>query len=1534
MRILEKQVISIILIMCLLCSYIAPLISVAVDTEANENEISLVEEFKSKLYENYYSDKANDFKYVVKKNINISNQSNIVQVKLEDDVDSLLLGEDKIYLDNTIYYNFCLISVKSFNNIFGKDGLITFFDNYGNEVGAIKADMSKSEDEYYIFKFERKYDKISCTISKPVNEGTLELIVQKTMKSSVTSRISYEDLRNIQNLVSNTKISYQFTEVENTENEDAEESEKEIDGEGINIEGKEKVVFVASRSDALDVEQDEEDADLEQEEDLNNEENELLEDEEILEGEDVEVGSEEQPKEETKESEEAQQEVIKETEQQDITDLVELKEPTTQIDLSLSEDTIYTLDENKVEFTLVLKNSSYANELFKDPVIDIGLPEEITDAQIDKVLVLYKNGLSISKWEVIERENTKHIYLELDGEQTEYLNSEIIDGTTIIVETTLKTSETTPIKESNVKLRYENSDRKIDYKEEEKDSKDYELNFMSKYGLLLLNGIENESKEDSKKLAIGDNLKTIDLDIEAESQKLKYDMTVVNNYTESLKNVEIIGSLPVENNEKLLEQDLKNTFTSDLLTTIGTAGVENTVYYSNESNPSKDSNSWTENYEELESIASYKIVMNEFNAGDVLNFNYESSIPEDLTYNQAIYSQYNVNYNLDGIDYVATSTVGAKTETKEITYEDCQTQESVGALDVGIYASKGGKQLEEGQEVHEGQYIDYTVVLTNNTDDVIENIELESSLVNGNFYELRILTQEEVPTGNVEEQDFTLYWENEDKKNENQIIEKLEPNEQAIYNVQARIRNKEENEDNTINANYILKIDGEEYNFSSIKNVIKPSSMNITVAYGGTENVTSCSGNPLKIGIHIDNNSIEDISNCIFEFYAYKDFIIDEEFTQEFTDNFEITNKKESGEFNIYEFKISDLNEGESKDILFIGTSEVLELNKMKENYYFICNGYDNNEEYISNYYERTIYQVYTDLDYEFKSNPENNSKVEDGEEVNYTLEVKNIGQLKANANIIIVIPYGLVIKEYSVDDEIIENSDFEINKINFSKDLESNQVLRLDIKGKIDLKQLMYNQDSINMYAEICSMYMENNKITNEIVYYVDNPNKLPENNEIFDDDFIENLEENQVIDESLSIEELEEIDKELKIDAVEDSTTDSTNIDNDSNLSEESKKDNEENTISNNTKNETVKVTYTNTANVDSTTINTNNSTSDKSNKANQSTTGSNSTEISKGTNNIKGTVWIDTNRDGLKDSTEKLQQGITVKLYKTSELSTTENYIFKTTTNNKGEYEFNSLEDGTYIVVFEFDTDKYTITQYSVNSTELGNSNVISKTINNKEYAVSNSIILGASNTININFGLAERANFDLKIDKKISSVKIENGKDDRTTNYNNESLVKEEITAKYLAGTKVTITYNIKITNIGDIAGYANEIKDYLPESLEFKEDLNKDWTLNNGELVNSSLTNTEIKPGESKELKLVLTKTMTEDNTGTVTNKAGITVNSNSKKVQDANNKNDISEISIILSVKTGGAIIISAIVLVVLAIFGAGVWLIKFKVMR
>ena len=108
------------------------------------------------------------------------------------------------------------------------------------------------------------------------------------------------------------------------------------------------------------------------------------------------------------------------------------------------------------------------------------------------------------------------------------------------------------------------------------------------------------------------------------------------------------------------------------------------------------------------------------------------------------------------------------------------------------------------------------------------------------------------------------------------------------------------------------------------------------------------------------------------------------------------------------------------------------------------------------------------------------------------------------------------------------------------------------------------------------------------------------------------------------------------------------------------------------------------------------------------------------------------------------------------------------------------------------------------------------------------------------------------------------------------------------------------------------------------------------------MVNSSLTGEVINPGETRTLDLVLTKTLTEDNLGTVTNTAEILEDSNDNLIEDVDstpgnkntNEDDISTVSAIISVGTGRVILYISLIITIIAILGIGIYLIREKVLK
>ena len=337
-------------------------------------------------------------------------------------------------------------------------------------------------------------------------------------------------------------------------------------------------------------------------------------------------------------------------------------------------------------------------------------------------------------------------------------------------------------------------------------------------------------------------------------------------------------------------------------------------------------------------------------------------------------------------------------------------------------------------------------------------------------------------------------------------------------------------------------------------------------------------------------------------------------------------------------------------------------------------------------------------------------------------------------------------------------------------------------------------------------------------------------------------------------------------------------------------------------------------------------------------------------KQTKKIIGTVWIDSNKDGIKDVDEEKVSGVTVLLLDNATgdiaIDATGNKAIAKTT-SAGAYMFNYLNAGKYTVIFLYDSANYSATTYQkVGVDSAKNSDAIDKDVVYEGVkrigAVTEEIIISEENKYDIDLGLIENPKFDLKLDKVVSSITVNNSKNVQKHEYN-KNLAKIDFEAKYADSSTMIVEYKFTITNEGAIPGYVKKLADYLPEELKFSTELNTDWYEGkDGTIYNSSLANTIINPGESKEVTLLLTKNMTEESFGLITNTAEIYETSNDYGLEDidskpgnkATNEDDISTANVLTTVKTGETIIYATLTLTIIAIIGVGTYLIKKKVIR
>lgn len=319
------------------------------------------------------------------------------------------------------------------------------------------------------------------------------------------------------------------------------------------------------------------------------------------------------------------------------------------------------------------------------------------------------------------------------------------------------------------------------------------------------------------------------------------------------------------------------------------------------------------------------------------------------------------------------------------------------------------------------------------------------------------------------------------------------------------------------------------------------------------------------------------------------------------------------------------------------------------------------------------------------------------------------------------------------------------------------------------------------------------------------------------------------------------------------------------------------------------------------------------------------------------LSGIAWLDENRNGIRETDEKLLSEIPVKLYNAN----TDEILRQTNTLENGSYEFIDLDRGSYIVIFEYDVQKYNVTEYQkIGISTILNSDVISgrKVIGGieKQIATTDIIEINSQDRPNIDIGIFEKPKFDMSLNKTVTKITVQNEQGTKTYNYKNGKMAKVELVSKYVSGTNIIIEYNLAVTNQGKISGYVNKVIDYLPRELKFSSDLNPNWYITqNGEIYNLSIENKEIKPGETINLTLVLSKTLTENDTGLIVNNGKIVDSANVEGIEEDSlaKENDFSTAEVVISIKTGKDVLNVTIIIISLIVLTSGIILIKKKVL-
>ena len=243
------------------------------------------------------------------------------------------------------------------------------------------------------------------------------------------------------------------------------------------------------------------------------------------------------------------------------------------------------------------------------------------------------------------------------------------------------------------------------------------------------------------------------------------------------------------------------------ITPVSGISAENvTVYYSDNIEATNDlansENRWTTN---MENAKSYLIVINDYqmSKGSVVEFAYDVQVPANLQHNQTAYTIYTVYFNKNsGVQEANTSAkVGVSTMAGP-------------ELTVNFKAN-----VENGQEVQEGQRIVYNMEVKNTGDIEANNMKVVSAVPEGTTY------VEYIPA-NTDGYGPERYVEHPEIKAFETIIENIKPGETKTVQYIVQI-NSIENTERTLYANATLTLVGtnDVYQTSTIENKVKKGSI-------------------------------------------------------------------------------------------------------------------------------------------------------------------------------------------------------------------------------------------------------------------------------------------------------------------------------------------------------------------------------------------------------------------------------------------------------------------------------------------------------------------------------------------------------------------------------------------------------------------------------------------------------------------------------------------------------------------------------------
>ena len=1144
---------------------------------------------------------------------------------------------------------------------------------------------------------------------------------------------------------------------------------------------------------------------------------------------------------------------------------INLEETESRMEIDIDTDTLSVEDTNNVAINITLRTDEERYDLFENPTIDIEFPSAIENVDVTGMTLLYKNGLSIENWEVVTNYvGRKVLKINLAGSQLEYTPGAIQEGTTIVAYTNLDVNRLTADTSENLKMTFTNKDTvRKSYSLEGKDSEDISLNFVGRQELVRAIKIANE--DGAVATSYDNEVKRIQI-TPNKKQKVTITSAAVNNFETTITDVVIVGRIPFIGNRDGNGNDLGTNFDSFLEGPIATSGVIGDVYYSTDGTAGATSETWTQDVENFSTIKSYKIVIRDkvLARGEGIHFEYNLVIPESVGYNARGYAAYTAQYKIDNQIYTNDCFIGIYTEEKEIEIEDIKEDEKEKIAELTI-----GTQVSQCGRV------------LNEEDTVYERQILKYTVIVKNTSD--VVANNVVLKCNAENANLYYFYISELVNYVDEEVSMIGSYEEAVGEFakeyeEIEVGSLQPGESKTFEYEVIVK---------NLNEIEQPE------VYG-------------KIIVLMDNQevkTVETIKNIIKD--SKIELRINYGGTEGIDERYEFSNTLSS--FVVY---LKNNSDEELKDVVVtINLPEEItynDIDKSSKNYQMEVQESNNGTNLI---------MTFPNISKEYEERITIPTRIGEIDTSIFSKKVIITGNAKVDEEIynsneyLVDIHQSRATYEYSwtavASKEVLENED--------------NIIYTFKIKNTsgIDIDYCSI-EENIPAGLEIENVILITNEREDENKSYNDEKAKFSTEFPINAGKEVE-LKIYTKVNSGLFDRDQETIENKLIVNGGQSFERFETNvityaIKNKNVTKQEGWPEPEPTPAKTSTKEETPEKTTPATKPEETKTVT--------------------PSQTKKTTYYISGTAWIDSNQDGIRQASEPLREAVVVTLYKANSNGgiDSSNSCGTTSTDKQGKYTFNDVEAGNYIIVFDYNSSNYKVTKYQVeNAKTTENSDAISKkiTINGESSIVGVTDVISVSNaSINsIDIGLVDKTNFDLRLEKGISEVVVRNSSGMKTYNFKDKDTARLEIRSKYYKSSVLDITYNFKVTNEGDVAGFVNKIVDYLPNDVEVVLNASPGWYIGeDGGLYYTGLVDKEIEAGESREFQLVVRKSLANGEAVKLTNSAEIVEYTNKLGLYDKdsveNNKmeteDDFSKALLVVSISTGNAKQVIATILIII----------------